>query len=205
MAAVPDDVINKVKAYGKGLLSKWSPQQTILSHPVSSFPRLRSYLVVLMVGLAYSFRPLGGSSHIVVKTASWSRLHLAYPCMHNFINDFNWHSPLPGLFRICWPFSGDQPTNAARLASILDVAYELFEVRTGEHGLKPIYRLGHAPIGTMNSARDEVRSVLEKAFGEDGAKKRANMKLLQGEFLKAWDEEGLARKDLRRFVSTLGS
>ena len=65
--------------------------------------------------------------------------------------------------------------------------------------------MGHAPIGTMDSARDEVRSVLEKAFGEDGAKKRANMKLLQGEFLKAWDEEGLARKDLRRFVSTLGS
>ena len=57
----------------------------------------------------------------------------------------------------------------------------------------------------MDSARDEVRSVLEKAFGEDGAKKRVNMKLLQGEFLKAWDEEGLARKDLRRFVSTFGS
>ena len=89
MAAVPDDVINKVKAYGKGELTKWSPQQTILSHPVSSFPRLRSYLVVLMVGLAYSFRPPGGSSHIVVKTASWSRLHLAYLCMHNFISDLN--------------------------------------------------------------------------------------------------------------------
>ena len=67
MAVVPDDVINKVNAYGKGLLSKWSPQQTILSHPVSSFPRLRSYLVVLMA----SFRILSG--HWMVCHTLWSK------------------------------------------------------------------------------------------------------------------------------------
>ena len=37
MAVIPDEVIAKVKAHGRGLLSKWSPQQTILSHPVSPF------------------------------------------------------------------------------------------------------------------------------------------------------------------------
>ena len=30
-ASVPDEVLAKVKAYGAGLLSEWSPQQTILS------------------------------------------------------------------------------------------------------------------------------------------------------------------------------
>lgn len=34
---VPDEVVAKVKAYGHGLLSKWSPQQTILAHPVCWF------------------------------------------------------------------------------------------------------------------------------------------------------------------------
>lgn len=34
MAVVPDEVKEKVKAYGKGMLTPWSPQQTILEHPV---------------------------------------------------------------------------------------------------------------------------------------------------------------------------
>lgn len=33
-AVIPDAVRKKVDIYGLGLLSKWSPQQTILSHPV---------------------------------------------------------------------------------------------------------------------------------------------------------------------------
>ena len=83
------------------------------------------------------------------------------------------------------------------------MAYELFEVRTGENGLKPIYRLGRAPVGTSDAVRDEARSVLEKAFGEDGARKSANMKKLQGEVLRTWDEDGPAKKDLKRFIATL--
>ncbi|KAL7281193.1 hypothetical protein ACG7TL_004501 [Trametes sanguinea] len=34
---LPDDIVNKVKAYGKGLLSQWSPQQTILEHPATGW------------------------------------------------------------------------------------------------------------------------------------------------------------------------
>ena len=105
--------------------------------------------------------------------------------------------------RICWPFGGDQPTNAARLSSVLDVAYELFEVRTGENGLKPIYRLGRAPVGTSDAVRDEARSVLEKAFGKEGARKSVNMRRLQEEVLRTWDEDGSARRDLKRFIATL--
>ena len=83
------------------------------------------------------------------------------------------------------------------------MAYELFEVRTGENGLKPIYRLGRAPIGSLDAVRDEARSVLEKAFGEDGARKSANMKKLQEAVKNTWNEDGPARRDLRRFIATL--
>ena len=55
----------------------------------------------------------------------------------------------------------------------------------------------------MDAVRDEARSVLEKAFGEDGARKSANMKKLQGEVLRTWDEDGPAKKDLKRFIATL--
>ena len=33
-AVIPDEVREKVKAYGKGVLSAWTPQQLILDHPV---------------------------------------------------------------------------------------------------------------------------------------------------------------------------
>ncbi|KAH9895041.1 UDP-Glycosyltransferase/glycogen phosphorylase [Cubamyces lactineus] len=37
MAVVPDQVREKVKAYGKGLLSPWTPQQMILNHPATGW------------------------------------------------------------------------------------------------------------------------------------------------------------------------
>ncbi|KAI0368559.1 UDP-Glycosyltransferase/glycogen phosphorylase [Pilatotrama ljubarskyi] len=37
MAVVPEDVKQKVKEYGKGLLSPWTPQQTILEHPATGW------------------------------------------------------------------------------------------------------------------------------------------------------------------------
>lgn len=37
LAIIPDHVAEKVKEYGDGLLTKWSPQQTILSHPVTAW------------------------------------------------------------------------------------------------------------------------------------------------------------------------
>lgn len=107
------------------------------------------------------------------------------------------------VFRICWPFDADQPTGSARLSFVLDVAYELFEVRTEPYGLKPIHRLGKAPLGTIEAVCDEARTILDSAFGEDGARKRANMRNLQAAVLNTWSENGPARRDLRRFVATL--
>ncbi|KAH9914503.1 UDP-Glycosyltransferase/glycogen phosphorylase [Epithele typhae] len=37
MAVVPDEVKTKVQAYGKGILSPWAPQQTILDHPATGW------------------------------------------------------------------------------------------------------------------------------------------------------------------------
>ena len=39
-AVIPDDLKTRVKEYGHGLLSPWSPQQTILRHPVSALTGL---------------------------------------------------------------------------------------------------------------------------------------------------------------------
>ena len=47
------------------------------------------------------------------------------------------------------------------------MGYELLEVRTG-HGLKPIYRTGYTPKGTIEAIQAEARDVLTKAFGADG-------------------------------------
>ncbi len=33
-ASIPNEIREKVKAYGKGVLSPWTPQQLILDHPV---------------------------------------------------------------------------------------------------------------------------------------------------------------------------
>ena len=105
--------------------------------------------------------------------------------------------------RICWPFHVDQPTLAAQLSEINNVAYELFEVRTGERGLKPPHRLGRAPTGTLDALRDEAHDVLRKAFGDDGLKKRANVKSLQEAILSAWNESGASRKDLDRLIALI--
>lgn len=76
-------------------------------------------------------------------------------------------------------------------------------MRTEPYGLKPIHRLGRAPLGTVEAVRDESRTVLENAYGEDGARKRANMKKLQKAVVNVWSDDGTARRDLRRFVAAM--
>ena len=59
-------------------------------------------------------------------------------------------------------------------------------------------------MGTDEAVLDEANEVLEKAFGEDGARKRANLEKLQEVISGSWDEGWPAKDDMRRFVSTLG-
>ena len=95
--------------------------------------------------------------------------------------------------RICWPYAADQPFNAARLADVLDVAYELYEVRTGLLGLKPIFRNGKVPVGTIEAVREEAARVLEDAFFGDGKRKRENLKKLREAVLGSWTDGGSSK------------
>ena len=108
----------------------------------------------------------------------------------------------PSNRRICWPFNADQPTLAAQLSETHRIAYELFEVRTEPWGLKELHRTGKAPTGTLNAVRGEARIVLDKAFGEDGKAKRANMGPMRSSILDMWKENGSARRDVERLLSS---
>ncbi|CAL1707824.1 unnamed protein product [Somion occarium] len=160
-AQVPDEVAAKVKTYEQGILSKWTPQQTILAHP----------------------------------TIGWFVTHAGLNSTLEAIS--------LGVPMICWPFNADQPTMAAQLCETHGIAYELFEVGTEPWGLKELHRTGKAPTGTLDAVREEARFVLDKAFGEDGASKRANMKPLQDAVSKTWEQGGPARRDLERLVASL--
>ncbi|EMD34231.1 glycosyltransferase family 1 protein [Gelatoporia subvermispora B] len=108
-----------------------------------------------------------------------------------------------GVPMICWPFTADQPTNAAHLSNDLNVAYELLEVRSGL-GLRPIFRTGKAPTGTVESVRAEAQELFGKAFEEDGAEKRANALKMKEAFARCWEEGGSSEKELRRLVGSFG-
>ena len=88
------------------------------------------------------------------------------------------------------------------LTQNLNAAYELIEVRTGK-GMRPIYRIGKSPTGTLEAVQEEARHILDKAWGEDGKIKRENMKKLQEKVMYAWDADGPAEKEMERFVATV--
>ena len=107
------------------------------------------------------------------------------------------------LPRICWPYNGDQPTNAVNVAYVHEAGYELFEVRTGL-GLRPIHRLGDtAPRGTLEAVREEVKEVLDKARGKDGEAKRAKAKWFSEQFAKTWAEGGEGWRELKKVVDRI--
>lgn len=107
--------------------------------------------------------------------------------------------------RICWPFEADQPTNAANVSLVHNIGYELFEVRTGP-GVRPIHRLGgRTPECSVESVKREFKEILEKAGGEDGKIKRANMKELREKVAKQWAPGGENWQELKRISDILQS
>ena len=94
------------------------------------------------------------------------------------------------LFRIAWPLDTDQPGNAAYLTLTLDVAFQMVEIRTGEDGLKPLYR-GVTPTGTDSAVATEVRTIIRNARGSEGKKKRRNAELIKDKWRKEWEEGGM--------------
>ena len=92
--------------------------------------------------------------------------------------------------------------NAVHIADNLGIGYELLEVRSG-HGLKQIYRTGFTPSGTLDALRAEARSVLQNAFGADGAKKRAKLEVLREAVIQEWEEGGASKRDVLAFLDSL--
>lgn len=70
-------------------------------------------------------------------------------------------------------------------------------------GVKPIYRTGKAPSGTLDALRAEVHAVLDKAFGEDGQKKREKTLRLRDASRKLWDDGGASRLSAEQFLDSL--
>ncbi|KAI0706808.1 UDP-Glycosyltransferase/glycogen phosphorylase [Cerioporus squamosus] len=103
---------------------------------------------------------------------------------------------------ILWPIEADQPMNAIHLAENLGIAYELIEVRHGA-GAGKIYRTGRTPIGTVDAVKAEFRDVLERAFGEDGARKRARLEEVRRTLEGAWAEDGPARREVEEFLDAI--
>ncbi|KAL4244955.1 hypothetical protein ABKN59_002821 [Abortiporus biennis] len=131
---------------------------------------------------------------------------LAHPVTGWFVSHGGQNSTLEaitsGVPMILWPYHADQPLNAIHLTENFDAGYELIEVRTS-HGLKPRCRTGTAPIGTIEAVRTEATQVLTDAFGAGGARKRANMKTLHRRVIAGWDDNGVSKVDLDKFVRAL--
>ncbi|KAF8797535.1 UDP-Glycosyltransferase/glycogen phosphorylase [Phlegmacium glaucopus] len=104
-----------------------------------------------------------------------------------------------GIPLICWPCDADQPAAAAHLTENLNVAFELFQVRSGE-GLKVIHRNGIVPKGTREAVGIEIRQTLDLCRGEKGQELRRNAEGFKVKFAKAWEEDGIARKELRSLL-----
>ncbi|KAI8989204.1 hypothetical protein BD414DRAFT_536502 [Trametes punicea] len=83
----------------------------------------------------------------------------------------------------------NRPLNAIYLSENLDVAYELIQ----------------KPLGTLDAVRDELRDVLVRAFGADGAAKRERLQDLRETLGRAWsdgeeEQDGVAQKEVEAFL-----
>ena len=110
----------------------------------------------------------------------------------------SWYLPFR---RICWPVSADQPAAAAHLTENLNVAFELFQVRTGD-GLKPLAsaRNGLAVEGTREAVGIEIRQTIDLCRSEKGEEMRRNAEHLRMKFAQTWEEDGMARQEIRKFL-----
>ena len=101
--------------------------------------------------------------------------------------------------RIFFPLLGDQPVAAAHVTENLYAGLELFQVRSGK-GLKPIHRNGITPAGTREAVGIEVRQTVDLCRSEKGREIRSNAEKLKVKFAKAWEEDGAARQEIRKFL-----
>ncbi|THV01912.1 UDP-Glycosyltransferase/glycogen phosphorylase [Dendrothele bispora CBS 962.96] len=132
---------------------------------------------------------------------------LMHPATGWFISHGGWNSTQEGFMykvpQIFWPFAGDQPYNAALMSQVHKAGFELINVRTGRDGTQPPYRHKDAPVQptfTVEAVRAEVRDLLLKLKGDEGAVVRKNYENLGKTFLTGWDKDGEARASMEAFI-----
>ena len=194
-SAIPQRVQDKIAQYGHAIVAEWVPQQALLDHPVlnpltyASWVGLTHWLGNWLVPLAR--RP---QQHHRVDHGGRSRVRTSNPAPLCARLTFG--------FSIVWPITADQPANAIYLSEELDIAYELIEVRNGT-GLGKILRNGRVPVGTIEAVKAEMHDVLNRALGEDGARKRAKLQSLRKTLQASWNEDGVARREVEEFLDDL--
>ncbi|EJU03977.1 UDP-Glycosyltransferase/glycogen phosphorylase [Dacryopinax primogenitus] len=103
-----------------------------------------------------------------------------------------------GVPVIAWPFMGDQPQNALSVSQVLDTGFDLLQIRTGAPGspaLRDDINAGGTTIlGTEEAIKSELRDILERAQGKDGARKRENAQKAKAVILNAVNQGGSAHK-----------
>ena len=72
-------------------------------------------------------------------------------------------------------------------------------MRTGD-GLKPLARNGLAAVGTREAVGIEIRQTIDLCRSEKGQVMRNNAEHLKLKFLKAWDDDGIAKQEIRKFL-----
>ena len=136
---------------------------------------------------------------MAVLIASLNLLGAVSPCEIFF--DFRFYSSpwCLSFQRICWPITADQPAAAAHLTENLNVAFELYQVRTGD-GLKPLARNGLAAEGTREAVGIEIRQTIDLCRSEKGQLMRSNAEQLKVKFAKAWEDDGTAKQEIRKVL-----
>ena len=72
-------------------------------------------------------------------------------------------------------------------------------MRTGD-GLKPLARNGLAAEGTREAVGIEIRQTIDLCRSEKGQVMRSNVEELKLKFAKAWEDDGTARQEIRKFL-----
>ena len=124
-------------------------------------------------------------------------LRAVFPCK-DFLR-VTTHFCIYSFCRIFFPLLGDQPVAAAHVTENLRAGFELFQVRSGE-GLKTLHRNGITPVDSREAVGIEVRQIIDLCRSDKGQEIRSNAEKLKVKFAKAWEEDGVARQEIRKFL-----
>ncbi|THV06674.1 UDP-Glycosyltransferase/glycogen phosphorylase [Dendrothele bispora CBS 962.96] len=142
---------------------------------------------------------------------------LSHPATGWFVAHGGWNGTQEALRyrvpQIFWPFGGDQSYNSAVMTRVHKAGFQLFNIRSDEVGKRTPYVFDLKEVSdqptltfTLEALRQEVRDLLVKLKGEEGAIVRKNLGRLADGYLKGWDENGEARRNtedfLRKFVDS---